>query len=447
MPSPLDTPAPNPFVPVDAASERIAALAAELTGDAAQVAVAEDRFWTAVAEEGTPLIEEDTEYPGYVLMTFLYREDTPVRGVTLQDLASWMPEQRRTLSRVGDSRTWALTLRANRRLRTRYNLSVTGIDGETSVVEDATAAVATTPNWAPGIMPVAEAVMPDAERFAWLADDSAPLLGTVEEHDFASEILGNTRKVWTYLPPVEAADPAGLPFVVVFDGVAWHSNAGVLDRLIAAGKIPPTAAIIVSQEIDGENNRNEELPGIPAFSSMLATELVPWARERYGLSTDPADAALNGCSFGGLCSAYTALKHPEVFGNAIMQSGSCWYYRGLPGDDTRFQEFPVRAVGDSHPTPLLIEEFLAAPTAPVRIYQEAGSVENGPQVAQVWQTFANRWFRDVLEAKGYEHAYSEYVGGHDDAWWRGTFAEGAIWAFAPALRARGGQAAAQAAAQ
>ncbi|MYV62951.1 hypothetical protein GTW37_30520 [Streptomyces sp. SID4931] len=39
--------------------------------------------------------------------------------------------------------------------------------------------------------------------------------------------------------------------------------------------------------------------------------------------------ALAGESFGGLCAGWTALHHPDAFGNAILQSPSCGYHPDL----------------------------------------------------------------------------------------------------------------------
>ena len=39
---------------------------------------------------------------------------------------------------------------------------------------------------------------------------------------------------------------------------------------------------------------------------------------------------------------------------------------------------------------------------------------------------SNRHFRDVLQAKGYSVHYQEYNGGHHEANWRGSVADGLI---------------------
>jgi enterochelin esterase-like enzyme len=59
----------------------------------------------------------------------------------------------------------------------------------------------------------------------------------------------------------------------------------------------------------------------------------------------------------------------------------------------------------------------------VRFYVEVGRFEQGAVNNMVLE---NRRFRDVLEAKGHEVTYSEYLGGHDYCCWRGSIADGLI---------------------
>lgn len=176
--------------------------------------------------------------------------------------------------------------------------------------------------------------------------------------------------------------------------------------------------------------RDRELTCNPDFSRMLATELVRWARETYHLTDDPVVDGLNGRSFGGSCSAYTALQHSDVFGIAFMQSGSCWMHPSVLGGhaDSRGTLAPL-PVGEGAQVPSIIAAYQAADPVPVRICQECGTVDNGLPPARIWQTFGNRWFHDSLELKGYDTVYRDFAGGHDDAWWRGTFADGSIWLY------------------
>jgi pimeloyl-ACP methyl ester carboxylesterase len=55
-----------------------------------------------------------------------------------------------------------------------------------------------------------------------------------------------------------------------------------------------------------------------------------WVRERYAIRSDPRQAVIGGVSAGGLMAAFAALRHPEVLGNVLSQSGAFWW---LPGFD------------------------------------------------------------------------------------------------------------------
>jgi enterochelin esterase family protein len=106
---------------------------------------------------------------------------------------------------------------------------------------------------------------------------------------------------------------------------------------------------------------------------------------------------LGGASLGGLASTYAALEH-DAIGNVLSVSGSFWYGTerdGLP-------EWLTRR--------LAIE-----PRRDLRIYQQIGRLEDQPLALSpgVSHLVANRHFRDVAIAKGYELHYDELDTAHD----------------------------------
>ncbi len=121
-------------------------------------------------------------------------------------------------------------------------------------------------------------------------------------------------------------------------------------------------------------------------------------------------------------AAFVALRHPEIFGNVLSQSGA---FQNVLGPD-QFHNVPAERYGEH-----LTHEFAAAPKAPLRFYLEAGlydlaSFPKGPSVL-----LANRHLRDVLQAKGYTFRYSEFPGDHSELYWRGTLADGLIYLTQP----------------
>ena len=93
---------------------------------------------------------------------------------------------------------------------------------------------------------------------------------------------------------------------------------------------------------------------------------------------------------GGLASLYFASERPDVFGNALVQSGG---FPGLPVD--------------------------VPPGLPVRWYLDVGLLEDALLVS-------TRELRDDLSSKAYSVAYQEFPGGHDFFWWGETLADGLV---------------------
>src|SRR5262249_8979379 len=141
--------------------------------------------------------------------------------------------------------------------------------------------------------------------------------------------------------------------------------------------------------------------------------LVPWVRTKYRVNEEPAQVVLAGSSDGGLCAAYTAWRHPKVFGNVLSQSGNLPYF---PNPKPSANVF-TRENG------WLTRQFVAAPRLPLRFYLEVGTFEAGAVVNPVAE---HRRLRDVLEAKGYPVTYSEFSGGHDYLTWRNSLGNGLI---------------------
>lgn len=385
-------------------------------------------FWEEREREGTPLIEPADD-DNVSLVTWLWREgERAIASVEVIEPFSWKDRSARQLTKLGDTDIWYLTWRVRSDLRGAYGFRILWADGEESRdVVDPLARVYEGDGWHAEEGRTSVLVMPNAAPLIWRYADASVPRGRQQEHLFRSDILGNERRIWVHTPANYDKSAGPYPFIVIFDGEEpGYPGPEVIDNLIAAGKIPPLVAIMVDQiEI-----RDQELPGNPDFSRALATELVPWLREEYNLAADPADAILNGGSYGGFCSAYTALHHPDVFGNVIMHSPSAWMHPQLMETWEQKQgDMTADPVGQPADIPYLIQQFRDTERQPIRIWHECGAVENGPAPARIWQTFGNRWLHDILRLKGYDTTYREYIGGHDHAWWRGTIADGLIWVF------------------
>jgi enterochelin esterase-like enzyme len=260
--------------------------------------------------------------------------------------------------------------------------------------------------------------LPGAPPQPWIARVSGNPAGTVEKHRLKSDLLQNERSISVYTPPNYRAGGAPYALLVLFDEGAYLNQVPtpvILDNLIAAQKIPPTIAVLIANP--SQDTRSKELPPNPTFAEFLAQELVPWVRARYSVTTDPSRAVVAGSSYGGIAATYAGLRHPELFGNVLCQSGSFWWA-------------PDHSVGPNADatteTGWLAREFIRSPKLPLRFWMDAGVFEvdtNGTGGAILEPS---RHMRDVLLAKGYEVHYRQYASGHDYLNWRGTLGEGLI---------------------
>jgi enterochelin esterase family protein len=249
--------------------------------------------------------------------------------------------------------------------------------------------------------------LPGAPAQPWLqAQEGAPK-GKVTTQKLHSHILNNDRQVAVYRPAGYDPNGAAYPLVIIFDWDAYTlfvPTPTILDNLIHAGKIPPVVAVLVG---NAAKQRNTELPCNDTFARFLAEELLPVVRKEHHVSTDPHQVVIGGSSYGGLAASFFALRHPELVGNVLSQSGSYWWHpehEHSSGDLSAEKEW-------------LTKQYLGAPTQDTRFFIEAGLCEG--------MLRENRHFRDVLNAKGYRVvAYSEYNGGHDYCCWRGSLADG-----------------------
>jgi enterochelin esterase family protein len=415
-------------------SPRIGELRAAIeAGDGAAL----ETFWAEIERDGTPLIEPHPERPDASLVTFVWKEVAPVDSVTvIHFLHGYELSERDHLQRLCDTNLWYRTDAMNSSLRTKYRLAPGGVSGlvtgdsykelsATWIADPLSQGNAQLFEAEEGAAPELESLLelPDAPPQPWLGRRDGVSRGTVTSHRFASAILDNDRDVFVYTPPGHELIEAAMPLLIHFDAL-WRERpmaiADTLDNLIAAGAIPPMVAVFIDNV-----DRGVELPCNEQFAKAIATELVPWMRETFNAGATPGQVATAGQSYGGLAAMWLGLQHPDVVGNVLSQSGSFWW-----GPD--YVELEKRAVlGDAPEYEWLSGQVATRPPVPIRIWMEAGSLERAPNQRGILTTLflSNRHMHHLLQAKGYDVTYREYVGAHDFVTWRGSLADGLIHLF------------------
>ena len=405
-------------------SPRLLALRGRLTaGDRAAL----DKFWKEISEQGAPLIEPATDNDREVLVTMLWRAREETRNVFVFRLG----DVSKSMVRLLDTDLWYKTFRLPKGARFTYQFA-TNLPGpkEWRGITRFAGALQNDPlnpfqfadradELNPYEVTLTSAVeLPFAEPQVWTVTRSTVPAGRVQRDKFTSKLLGNERPIWIYTPHGFTANGKPYALLVLSDGGLYVNTAQVattLDNLIAAGLIPPLVAVLVDNP-----DRWRELSCNSSYADFLAQEIVPWARANYHATDRPEQTIIGGTSLGGLQAAYVGLKHAEVFGNVLSQSG----------------DFGWMPKGEKEPE-WLNRQFAASPRLPLRFSFEAGLLEgtwwwrdlmvklpNAPPANLIDPTrlAANRNFRDTLQSKGYSVHYTEFNGNHTLFNWRGTLA-------------------------
>jgi len=260
--------------------------------------------------------------------------------------------------------------------------------------------------------------------------------GVVQEVSFPSAILENQRSLWIYTPPGYTTSEKDIALMIVFDGDDRHYSDGsyfpiptILDNLIGQARVPRMIAVMIG---NAPGARQRELSCWEPFDKFLTDELLPMLRSRYSLRSASRSNVIAGASLGGAAAVCSAMQHPDLFPNVLVQSGAfamSWPQMRLnsglptaPGPGELFTSgFPEAE--------WIARQFVQKKKLPLRFYVEVGLMEDTrwnarlPFFAHPSTTLAARHFRDVLEAKGYTLIYHEYNGAHEALSWRGTFGD------------------------
>jgi enterochelin esterase family protein len=309
--------------------------------------------------------------------------------------------------RVPETDVWFRTVRVPRGSRIRYMLSVNDPLG-------------TMPPGAQGRKPVTDPLNPQGQMVElpgalpqpyYARREGVPRMA-VQERKIVSTSLGQERRVLIYTPP--GYDPRAKPYPSLYffdgedkDGLVFATST--LENLMAEGKIPPVVAVRIVNP--SQAARGAQLSANAAFFDFLAKELVPYVRAEFRVSDKAEETLISGYSLGGLAATFAGLRHAEIFGLILSQSGSFWYEP--KGDETTEPNW-------------MAERFIASPKLPLRFYMDAGLFEADLSGRGSAILLPNRHLRDVLRAKGYPVRYQEFPGGHDYVNWRGTLADGLI---------------------
>jgi enterochelin esterase-like enzyme len=231
--------------------------------------------------------------------------------------------------------------------------------------------------------------------------------GRIETVVFASAAFGGPRPIQVYLP-ARFRPTRRYPLLIVHDGsdfLRFASLKTVLDNLIHRLDIPPLIAALTDSP-----RRLVEYADDPAHARFLAGELLPAMEARYPLARTRDARCLMGASFGAVASLAAAWRHPGVFGNLCLLSGS-FAFTDIGAHDRG----PV-----FDPVVEFVNAFRANPGRPSeRIYLACGIYES--------LIYYNRSIYPLLQGTGMKVRFSEVHDGHNWENWRDRLREGLSW--------------------
>lgn len=263
---------------------------------------------------------------------------------------------------------------------------------------------------------------PDAE-----VKDGVPQ-GSVEPLKWSeSKVFPGTEREGAFYKPSQAKPDVPLNCIVFLDGSGFLKKDGssratvVLDNLIAAGQIPPTAAIFVNP-----GTIAPALPGAKPRSTrsfeydtpsgdiarFLADEIIPALRPRANLSTDPKAWAVCGLSSSGIAAFSAAWERPDLFGNVISHIGSFTNIRG----------------GYAYPG-LIRQTKRDNKQKPIRVWMQEGESDLDNMHGH-WP-LSNEDMATALQWAGYDYHFTMTGGGHSGAAGGALLPDALRWTFGP----------------
>ncbi len=148
----------------------------------------------------------------------------------------------------------------------------------------------------------------------------------VSHHTWDSEAIGETVGFTVYLPPgYEDSRGQRYPVIYFLHGAGGNENAdgpgfaGIVDRLIKAGRVPPAICVFPNGGMSGY--RNNPRTNINA-ETMIIGELVPLVDRQWRTLAHRDARVIAGYSMGGGGAVHLSLKHPHLFSAAASLAGA-----------------------------------------------------------------------------------------------------------------------------
>ena len=227
---------------------------------------AEAEFWQWVTAHGAPLIEADPTSADHCLVTYVWQTCASKRYVVVQPGCGDAPGN--LMTRIPRTNLCFASYCMRNDLRTSYSFApdMPLFAWDAAEADDLAALNEYARTHPPRHDPlhrefaVSRAAqgqdetltsilsLPAAPDESLVAKRPQVARGALQKHEFTSELLGNTRRLWVYTPPGYEMGSLDHPVLVAFDGGVCVSQIPMhrmLDNLLADGRIRATVAVFI----------------------------------------------------------------------------------------------------------------------------------------------------------------------------------------------------------
>lgn len=171
-----------------------------------------------------------------------------------------------------------------------------------------------------------------------------------ERFTFKSEIMGEDREIWVYLPANYKQTNQEFPVMYMLDGNGHLLHAaGIVEYLSSITEMPSMILVGIlntdrTRDLTPptEQDVSERLPTAgkaDTFLEFIEKELIPHIESKYRTEDFKL---LMGHSFGGLFAVHTLFVKPDLFNGLIAVSPSIWW-------NNQYYEKELGAFLDNHP--------------------------------------------------------------------------------------------------
>lgn len=334
-------------------------------------------------------------------ITFVYRGEA--EAVYLRCWVSGL-DTAQPFEKLKSGDLWAATIELPKGSRVEYKLEVVR-DGKSELILDPlNPVIAEDPFGANSVCQAAGYRIPK-----WTKQNPESHPGSLHVVGLPSTAFGGERELQVYLPATFRKNRK-YPLLIVHDGIDYLRYAdfqNVLDNLIHRLEIPPMIVALTQS-----HDRLVEYHGNDRHAAFIANDLLPFMQQHFPLRDRPESRCLMGASFGGVASLHAAWKHPDLFGNLLLQSGSFAF-----SDLGRHHRGPV-----FDPVVEFMNAFRADSVRPAsRVFMSCGMYES--------LIYENRSLVPHLLQKNVDVRFEEARDAHNWQNWRDRLRIGLSWVF------------------